>query len=106
VFELMEENLYELIQGRAAGLGEEALKRLMFQLLQALAHMHRNGIFHRDVKPENILVTHGSLRLADFGSCRGMHAKARPAPRACGRARAGGAAARQRAAARGAGAVH
>lgn len=35
VFELMEQNLYELIQGRAAGLGEEHLKRLMFQLLQA-----------------------------------------------------------------------
>jgi len=84
VFELMEQNLYELIQGRAAGLGEEALKRLMFQLLQALAHMHRNGIFHRDVKPENILVTHGSLRLADFGSCRGMHAKACAAPHILG----------------------
>ncbi|KAK9841856.1 hypothetical protein WJX81_007585 [Elliptochloris bilobata] len=76
VFELMEQNLYELIQGRAGGMSEEALKRLMFQLLQALAHMHRNGIFHRDVKPENILVTRDSLRLADFGSCRGMHAKA------------------------------
>ena len=71
----MEQNLYELIQSRASGLSEEALKRLMFQLLQALAHMHRNGIFHRDIKPENILVTHNSLRLADFGSCRGVHAK-------------------------------
>ena len=41
VFELMEQNLYELIQGRAAGLGEEQLKRFMFQLLQARPRLHR-----------------------------------------------------------------
>lgn len=33
----------------------------MYQLLKAIYHMHRNGIFHRDVKPENILITVGSL---------------------------------------------
>jgi serine/threonine protein kinase len=28
----------------------------MYQLLKSIYHMHKNGIFHRDVKPENILV--------------------------------------------------
>ncbi len=28
----------------------------MYQLCKSIYHMHRNGIFHRDVKPENILV--------------------------------------------------
>ena len=38
-------------------------------------HMHRNGIFHRDIKPENILVVDDVLKLADFGSCRGIYSK-------------------------------
>ena len=36
--------------------------------------MHKLGIFHRDIKPENILVRGNVLKLADFGSCRGMYA--------------------------------
>ena len=37
--------------------------------------MHRNGIFHRDIKPENILLTEDHVKLADFGSCRGIYSK-------------------------------
>jgi renal tumor antigen len=36
---------------------------------------HRNGIFHRDIKPENILIMDDCLKLADFGSCRGIYSK-------------------------------
>tara|TARA_B110000285_G_C15079466_1_gene592638 strand:- start:597 stop:1076 length:480 start_codon:yes stop_codon:yes gene_type:complete len=37
--------------------------------------MHRNGIYHRDIKPENILITGDTVKLADFGSCRGIYSK-------------------------------
>jgi len=47
----------------------------MYQLLKSMDHMHRNGIFHRDIKPENILVLDDELKLADFGSCRGIYSK-------------------------------
>jgi len=47
----------------------------MWQLLQAMDHMHRNGIFHRDIKPENVLILDDKLKVADFGSCRGIYSK-------------------------------
>ena len=47
----MEMNLYEAIKGRTTYLPESRVKFYMYQLLKAIEHMHRNGIFHRDIKP-------------------------------------------------------
>jgi len=68
-------NIYELIRGRRQYLQEQRIKHYMWQLLKSMDHMHRNGIFHRDIKPENILITDDELKLADFGSCRGIYSK-------------------------------
>ncbi|XP_008113962.1 MAPK/MAK/MRK overlapping kinase isoform X2 [Anolis carolinensis] len=74
ICELMDKNIYELIKGRKKPLPEKRIMNYMYQLFKSLDHMHRNGIFHRDVKPENILIK-DLLKLGDFGSCRSIHSK-------------------------------
>ncbi|XP_063189102.1 MAPK/MAK/MRK overlapping kinase isoform X8 [Chroicocephalus ridibundus] len=75
ICELMDMNIYELIKGRRKPLPEKKIKNYMYQLCKSLDYIHRNGIFHRDVKPENILIKQNTLKLGDFGSCRSIYSK-------------------------------
>lgn len=46
---------------------------IMLQLTSALSHAHRNGIIHRDVKPQNILMNqYGNVKITDFGIARAL----------------------------------
>ena len=70
VFELMEMNVYELIKDRKSYLAEQRVTEWMYQLIDAIQFMHKHHVFHRDVKPENLLIANDVLKLADLGSCR------------------------------------
>ncbi|NLO82220.1 MAG: Stk1 family PASTA domain-containing Ser/Thr kinase [Clostridiales bacterium] len=51
---------------------EEAV-RIAAQICSALKHAHKNGIVHRDIKPQNILISEdGTVKVADFGIARAV----------------------------------
>ena len=51
MFELMERNMYEHIKERKTPLEEKRVKKYLYQLIKGLEFIHRQGIFHRDIKP-------------------------------------------------------
>ena len=68
-------SLYELIKILPRNLNEEEIASLIYMILKGLIFLHENKKIHRDVKSENILLTHeGIAKLADFGvSTQLMH---------------------------------
>jgi protein kinase len=75
VFEFMDANLYEFMKQRVRPLPESKVRNIMFQTMQAVHHVHKHGYFHRDMKPENLLVSGDTVKLADFGLAREIRAR-------------------------------
>lgn len=75
VFEYMEKNIYQMTKDRKKPLPESRTRNVMFQILQGLAYMHKHGFFHRDMKPENLLVSDEVVKLADFGLAREIRSR-------------------------------
>uniref|UniRef100_A0A183BW00 non-specific serine/threonine protein kinase n=1 Tax=Globodera pallida TaxID=36090 RepID=A0A183BW00_GLOPA len=76
VFEFMKENLYELMKDRDRYFPENAIRNIIYQVLQGLSYMHKNGFFHRDMKPENIMCNGTELvKIADFGLAREIRSR-------------------------------
>mmetsp|Transcript_4724 Transcript_4724/g.7942 ORF Transcript_4724/g.7942 Transcript_4724/m.7942 type:complete len:488 (+) Transcript_4724:155-1618(+) len=75
VFEFMEGNLYELMKNRDRHFPESKIRNIMYQIFQGMAFMHKHGFFHRDVKPENMLVKGDVVKVADFGLAREIRSR-------------------------------
>ena len=59
-------------------LGASLVAACGYELAQALAHAHANGIVHRDIKPENVFWTEaGRIVMSDFGIAKAFASPAR-----------------------------
>lgn len=52
---------------------DAALRSLSASLAATLADVHATGLIHRDLKPQNIVLTSGGPRIIDFGIARPEH---------------------------------
>jgi eukaryotic-like serine/threonine-protein kinase len=72
VFEYVDgQNLKQLIQSRGRLPVRNALE-LGVEIARALAFAHAQGLVHRDVKPQNVLLGGGDVKVTDFGIARSL----------------------------------
>lgn len=64
-------DLAQYLERHPGGLQAHNVRLFLFQLLRGLSYVHRRKILHRDLKPQNLLISEvGELKLADFGLAR------------------------------------
>ena len=69
--EFVEGNSLREYVGRGTRFAERDVVSIMSQLLEGLAHAHERRVWHRDIKPGNVIVMrNGKVKIADFGIAR------------------------------------
>ncbi|VDP67468.1 unnamed protein product [Echinostoma caproni] len=71
VFEYVDRDLKQYLHDCHGIMHPDNVQLFLYQLLRGLDFCHRRRILHRDLKPQNLLITdRGDLKLADFGLAR------------------------------------
>ncbi|CAG5127436.1 unnamed protein product, partial [Candidula unifasciata] len=71
VFEYVDHTVLNELDRYPRGVPERMVQRIIYQTLLAVNFCHQHNTIHRDVKPENILITRqGQVKLCDFGFAR------------------------------------
>ena len=71
----------ESLRARLARSGElpvQEAARVLRDVLSALSYAHEHGVVHRDIKPDNVLITGQHAVVADFGVAKALSASTNP----------------------------
>ena len=72
VTEYAQGELFEILE-EDQSMPEAEIRKISMQLVSALHYLHSNRIIHRDMKPQNVLISaNGVVKLCDFGFARAM----------------------------------
>ncbi|KAL7752944.1 cyclin-dependent kinase 5 [Sorochytrium milnesiophthora] len=71
VFEFLDSDLKKYMDACGGDIDPTVIKQFMYQLLKGIAYCHEHRVLHRDLKPQNLLISkRGELKLGDFGLAR------------------------------------
>lgn len=75
VFELLDKSLLKTMEEKQSTFSEAEIRYIIHQILCGLQYIHKQGFFHRDIKPDNLLWSGSNLKLADFGLAREIRSR-------------------------------
>jgi serine/threonine protein kinase len=72
VFEYVDQDLKKYMDSvKTTGISARRVKSFVYQMIAAIHYCHTQGVMHRDMKPQNLLIDKsGILKVADFGLAR------------------------------------
>jgi serine/threonine protein kinase len=76
----LSDRLREAIRQGLPGIPADELSEYVREAAKGLDYLHSLGVQHRDVKPHNLLLVGGSVKVADFGLASSWSTRGPPTP--------------------------